>query len=108
MSLIKILIYSTDAGKEPYSIWENKLNKTTQAIVKNRLDRIKIGNLGDIRRVKGSKQLWEIKIDYGPGYRIYFVKKGFIMALLLGGEKKTQTRDIEKAKKYLLNCEDLL
>ena len=48
MKLIKIVIYSTKTGKEPYSEWEDGLDKKTQAIVKNRLDRISLGNFGKV------------------------------------------------------------
>lgn len=109
MSLIKIIIYSTDTGKEPYSDWEDGFDKKTNSIVKNRLDRLKLGNFGDVKPIKGAEGLWEIRIDYGPGYRIYFGKKGATIVLLLtGGEKKSQDRDIAKAKRYWLEGKELL
>lgn len=109
MSLIKIVIYSTSTGKEPYSDWEDGLDKKANSIVKNRLDRLKLGNFGDVKPIKGAKDIWEIRIDYGPGYRIYFGKKGTtIVLLLVGGEKKSQDRDITKAKKYWLEGKELL
>ena len=109
MKLIKIVIYSTKTGKEPYSEWEDGLDKKTQAIVKNRLDRISLGNFGKVKSIKGSKDIWEIVFDIGPGYRIYYGKKGVtVILLLVGGEKKTQERDIEKAKRYWLDGKELL
>jgi putative addiction module killer protein len=109
MKLIKIVIYSTKTGKEPYSEWEDGLDKKTQAIVKNRLDRISLGNLGKVKAIKGSKDIWEIVLDIGPGYRIYYGKKGAtIVLLLVGGEKKTQERDIEKVKRYWLDGKESL
>jgi putative addiction module killer protein len=109
MSLIKIIIYSTSNGKEPYSEWEDGLDRKTHAIIKNRLDRLQLGNFGDIKPIKGADGVWEIRIDYGPGYRIYFGKQHMTIVLLLtGGEKKNQARDIAKAKRYWLEGKDLL
>jgi len=109
MELIKIIIYSTKTGKEPYSDWEDGLDKKTRAIVRNRLERIRLGNFGKVKTIKGSKDIWEIVLDFGPGYRIYYAKKGSTVVLLLvGGEKKSQERDIEKAKQYWLDGKELL
>ena len=64
-----------------------------------RLERIKLGNLGDFRSV--GEGVCELRIDYGPGYRIYFGQIGnIIVILLLGGDKSTQNRDIRKAIEY--------
>lgn len=108
MSLIKILIYSTSAHKEPYSDWEDSLDKTTQAVVKNRLDRVRLGNFGDSKMIKDGGGIWELRIDCGPGYRIYFGKKASVIVVLLtGGDKKSQIRDIAKAKQYWLKYKEL-
>lgn len=109
MSTIKIIIYATDTKREPYSDWEDNLDKMTQAIIKNRLDRVRIGNFGDAKRIESGNGIWELRIDYGPGYRIYFGKKGTtIVILLTGGSKRSQNRDIQKAKQYWLECKELL
>jgi putative addiction module killer protein len=109
MKLIKIVIYSTKTGKEPYSDWEEGLDKKTLAIVKTRLDRISLGNFGTVKTIKGAKDIWEIVLDIGPGYRIYYGKKGTtVILLLVGGEKKSQERDIEKAKRYWLDGKEQL
>jgi putative addiction module killer protein len=68
MELIKIVIYSTKTGKVPYSEWEDGLDKKINAIVKSRLDRIRLGNFGKVKTIKGSKDIWEIVLDVGPGY----------------------------------------
>jgi len=108
MNLIKILIYVNPSGKEPYSTWERSLDVTTLAIIKNRLDRIRLGNFGDAKMIRGVKGIWEIRVNYGPGYRIYFGKKGsMVIILLAAGNKKTQRRDIELAKKYWTDCEEI-
>lgn len=109
MGLIRIIIYSTTAGREPYSIWEDALDNKAKAVVKNRLDRVRLNNFGDAKMIKGSRGIWEFRIDYGPGYRIYFGKKGTSLVMLLtGGDKKSQRRDITKAKQYWTNCKGLI
>ena len=56
---------------------------------------------------KSCQGVWELILDFGPGYRIYFGKKGqLIVILLTGGEKKSQTRDIAKAKQYWREYEE--
>jgi putative addiction module killer protein len=63
-----------------------------------RLRRFSLGNLGDVKSV--GQGVWEARLDYGPGYRVYFVKRGeTIIILLCGGTKSRQQRDIEKAQK---------
>lgn len=109
MSLVKIILYSTATGKEPFSDWEGGLDKRIRAIVINRLDRIRLGNFGDAKIIKGGNGIWELRIDHGPGYRIYFGKKGsMIVILLTGGDKRSQNRDITKAKRYWLEYKELL
>ena len=67
-----------------------------------RLERIKLGNLGDFRSV--GEGVCELRIDYGPGYRVYFGRIGnIIVILLLGGDKSTQNRDIKKAIEYWID-----
>ena len=108
MSLIKIVTYTTKTGKIPFFDWQNKLDVQTRAIIRTRLDRIRLGNFGDSKSIKNGNGICELRIDYGPGYRIYFGKKGMLtIILLIGGDKKTQDRDIAKAKQYWLQCEEL-
>lgn len=62
-----------------------------------RIRRLSLGNPGDVRPV--GEGVSEMRIDYGPGYRVYFARKGSALVVLLaGGDKKTQERDIEKAR----------
>ena len=66
----------------------------------SRLKRAELGNLGDFKII--STALFEMRIDFGPGYRIYFTKKGeIIILLLIGGDKSTQDRDIKQAQRIL-------
>lgn len=109
MNTIEIVIYTTKTGKSPFSQWEDKLDTKSQAIIANRLDRIRLGNFGDCKPIKGGNGVKELCVDFGPGYRIYFGMRGStIVVLLIGGEKKSQLRDIEKAKQYWLECREEL
>ena len=66
------------------------------ARIRSRIDRLQLGLLGDARPV--GEGVSEMRIDYGPGYRVYFVQRGTkVVILLAGGDKRTQSRDIEKA-----------
>ncbi|WP_267224085.1 type II toxin-antitoxin system RelE/ParE family toxin [Dyella silvae] len=74
-------------------------DQTAKAKVIVRVKRLAAGNLGDAKHFEG---ITELRIDYGPGYRIYVAKKGDKLYLLLcGGDKSSQKKDIEKAKKIL-------
>ena len=108
MSFIKILIYCTKNGRAPFSKWKDSLDEKTRAIVRTRIDRVRLGNFGDSKRIKNGNGIWELRIAYGPGYRIYFGKrKSTIIVLLTGGDKGSQKQDIKKTKQYWLEAEEL-
>ena len=66
-----------------------------RARIQVRIDRVELGNFGDAKFFGG---IGELRIDYGPGYRVYFVKRGdMVVILLCDGDKTTQRRDIEHA-----------
>lgn len=91
--------YETDTGKCPYLEWEDKLPMELRAQIRKRLNRVRLGNFGDMDHIEGS--IFELRIHTGAGYRIYYAKKGKkIVILLCAGSKRSQSRDIEKAKKY--------
>lgn len=96
----EIEIYQTAGGKEPYTEWEESLDKSNMARIDARLARIReAGNIGNCEPVGDG--VYELKFDFGPGYRIYFgLEKETSMILLLGGSKKGQQRDINKSKEY--------
>jgi putative addiction module killer protein len=74
-------------------------DQTARAKVLVRIKRLAAGNMGDVKHFDG---ISELRIDYGPGYRIYVARKGNTVYLLLcGGDKSSQQKDIEKAKKIL-------
>ncbi len=82
---------------EAFERWFTGLrDRRVVARIKSRIDRLQIGLMGDIKPV--GEGVSEMRIDYGPGYRIYFVQRGReVVILLAGGDKRTQSRDIEKA-----------
>ena len=94
----QVEIYQDHRGREPFSNWVNSLgDRRGQAAIDNRLRRIALGNLGDYASVGGG--VFELRVDTGPGYRVYFGRVGKILILLLcGGDKSTQRMDIERAK----------
>jgi len=82
-----------------FSIWLNRLRDANAvARIVGRIRRIEMGNPGDARSV--GRGILEMRIDYGPGYRIYYVHRGaHIVILLCGGDKRTQQQDIKRAQK---------
>jgi putative addiction module killer protein len=82
---------------EVYSSWFNNLHdKQARARIDVRIRRLSLGNPGDVKPVGGGVS--ELRIDYGPGYRVYFTQRGHTLVILLaGGDKRTQSKDIEKA-----------
>ncbi|MEK7104350.1 MAG: type II toxin-antitoxin system RelE/ParE family toxin [Patescibacteria group bacterium] len=99
-----IKIFQTKNGKEPFIHWLEKIkDKNTQARIRQRIRRLEAGNFGDFKPL--GKNLYELRLDFGPGYRVYCVKNKEnseeVIFLLLGGNKKTQEKDILKARKIL-------
>ncbi|MDZ8109844.1 MAG: type II toxin-antitoxin system RelE/ParE family toxin [Nostoc sp. DedQUE12a] len=92
--------YLTVDGKNIFDEWLDSLRDTrTKAKIRARLDRVEDGNLGDFKPI--GEGVFELRIDYGPGYRIYFGQEGItVIILLCGGDKSTQEQDIVKAQEY--------
>ena len=84
---------------EVYARWFDSLrDRKARARIDVRIRRLSLGNPGDVRPV--GEGVSELRIDYGPGYRVYFVQRGATLIILLtGGDKRTQERDIEKSLK---------
>jgi len=89
-----------------FSKWLSNLKDTKGKIaILRRIDRLRVGNLGDYKSL--GNNISELRITTGPGYRVYYTKKDKeIIILLIGGDKKTQSNDIQKAKKILKELED--
>lgn len=94
-------VYESANGQHPFNDSLSELpDVKARQIIRARLARIELGNFGDVEPVGSGVS--ELKIDFGPGYRIYFSKTGKTIVLLLCvGTKRTQSKDIEKAKRYL-------
>ena len=92
--------YQTSAGEQPFVEWLRDLeDRRARARIEARLSRVAIGNFGDVEPV--GEGVMELRIDWGPGYRVYFARVGQVIVLLLcGGDKSTQQRDIDRAKGY--------
>ena len=89
---------------DEFDAWFTKLRDLkAKAVIGSRIDRIvALDNLGDYKSL--SDGIFELRINSGPGYRIYFSKRGnTLILLLIGGDKSTQSRDIEKAKRLSEN-----
>ena len=84
----------------PFEEWLDDLkDKRAVARVLARLARVRLGNLGDCKPV--GEGVSELRVDYGPGYRVYFGQKGrTLVVLLCGGDKRTQDRDIRLARQF--------
>ena len=95
-----LLFYETADGKVPASEWLDSVEDLpVYGEIMTRLERVKKGNFGDHRSVGGGVS--ELKIDFGPGYRIYYGLDGKeLVILLVCGTKKTQRKDIRIAKEY--------
>jgi putative addiction module killer protein len=81
-----------------FSVWVNGLRDSeARARIASRIDRLTLGNFGDSKSI--GEGVSELRINYGPGYRLYFTKRGSVIVILLcGGDKSSQSRDIARAK----------
>jgi putative addiction module killer protein len=94
--------YVLDSGVCPFDEWFNTLDIQTQTKIDVRFDRISLGNFGDKKSV--GQGVYELRFHFGSGYRVYFGIAGKrIILLLLGGIKKSQTKDINTAQKMWNN-----
>jgi putative addiction module killer protein len=84
---------------ETFRKWRTRLkDERARVLIASRLDRLGFGNAGDVKPV--GHGISELRIDHGPGYRIYFIKRGnAIIVLLCGGNKSTQVEEIKTAKR---------
>jgi len=98
---MQIRRYLTGMGNDVFGEWLAGLKDArTQAKIVARIDRLSVGNFGDCKALGGG--LFELRIDWGPGYRVYYALVGKACVLLLcGGDKRTQSSDIKRALLYL-------
>ncbi len=95
--MVEVVHYVTENGSDPFGEWLSKQDVNVIARVQQRIDRVHRGNFGNHKRLEGG--IAELRIDYGPGYRLYYGKDGRDRVVLLaGGAKKRQSRDIDQAR----------
>ena len=99
--MIEIRHYVNRVGKDVFDHWLTQLaDARAQAKIATRINRLAAGNFGDCKPLR--QGLSELRIDWGPGYRVYYVMIGRECVLLLcGGDKRKQSADIERALEYL-------
>ena len=98
----EIEYYGTSDGRRPFTDWlESIRDAATSRRIRARIDRFQTGNLGDHKPLKNAPGVWEARLNFGPGYRIYFAKeRQTIILLLCGGDKGSQENDIRQATEY--------
>ena len=99
--MIEIRHYVNRAGKDVFDDWLTQLaDARAQAKIATRINRLAAGNFGDCKSLR--QGLFELRIDWGPGYRVYYAMIGPACVLLLcGGDKRKQSADIARALEYL-------
>jgi len=96
--IVKIAQLSND--KSPFIDWVESLDKVTKSRVQSRLTRLLENNFGDYKKI--DNEISELRLKFGSGYRIYYTEIDNIIVLLInGGDKSTQSKDIQKAKEIL-------
>ncbi len=98
--MIEVRRYVTESGTDVFGEWlRNLADDRARAKIGARVLRLAAGNFGDCKAL--GEGVWELRIDWGPGYRVYFAKPGRSVVLLLcGGDKRRQQADIEVAVAY--------
>lgn len=97
---MEVVNYLTALGNSPFEKWLKALkDRKGKGIIQKKIDHLLLGRLSDCRSL--GEDLFEIRIPFGPGYRVYFGKDGESrIVLLYGGDKDSQKKDIERVKKY--------
>ena len=95
-----VIVYCDKTGKEPFTNWLNSLKDARdRRRILMRLRRVEQGNYGDSKHIQSG--IFELRLFFGPGYRIYFGEDGDTLVILLcGGDKSSQDKNIQQAIKY--------
>lgn len=96
----ELLDYLTEAGSDPYADWLAGLaDRVARARILARTQRLRAGVFGDCKALR--EGVWELRVDHGPGYRVYYAQAGRrLVLLLIGGDKRAQRSDIQTAVCY--------
>lgn len=100
MDVKEIIVFAKDNGREPFTEWLQELaDVEAQKRIRLRLYMLKRGNAGDCKSLGDG--VFELRFQFGPGYRVYFGQEGpMIVILLCGGDKRSQARDVRQAKQF--------
>ena len=98
--MFDLLDYQMADGRDPFKEWlANLADRQARARVAVRVQRMAAGNFGEHKPL--SDGVWELRIDHGPGYRVYYAQAGQrVLLVLIGGDKRRQQADIETAVRY--------
>jgi putative addiction module killer protein len=98
--MIEVLRYVTATGRNVVREWLAELDdERAKSKIAARIARLELGNFGDCKPLQSG--VWELRIDWGPGYRVYYAREGREVVLLLcGGDKRKQSADIKRAIEY--------
>ncbi len=101
--MYKVSDYLTDDGHDPFKEWlVNLADRQARARIVVRVQRMAAGNFGDCKPI--SEGVWELRIDWGAGFRVYYAKAGTkLILILVAGDKRKQQADIETALEYWKN-----
>ncbi len=104
--MVEIRHYVSRAGKDIFDEWLSQLaDARAQAKIASRINRLAAGNFGDCRPLR--QGVCELRINWGPGYRVYYAMLGRVCVLLLsGGDKRKQSSDIDRALKYFADYKE--
>lgn len=104
----EVIFYKGKNGKVPVRDWLYNLEDTqARRRILRRLRYVEQGNYGDCKKLIGQNDLFELRFDFGPGYRMYFAEdENTFVVLPMGGEKKTQKRDINRATVYWIDYKE--
>jgi putative addiction module killer protein len=97
--VLEVRRYVTRSGRDVFGEWLSSLEANARARVATRIDRLSLGNFGDCKSLRAGVR--ELRIDWGPGYRVYYGMQSRTCVLLLwGGDKRRQSSDIDRAIEY--------
>lgn len=96
----EVRVYARSDGSEPFTEWLRQLrDRVVRNRIRQRIARVRLGNFGDARSVGGG--VHEFRVQFGPGFRVYFGREGdAVVILLCGGDNGSQKRDIEFARDF--------
>jgi putative addiction module killer protein len=98
----EIIVFSNGKQAEPFTEWILELDSVTRKRIFAKVARLQSGNFGDCKQIVDS--IYELRCFFGSGYRVYFGKyREYVVVLLCGGDKSSQSKDIIKAKQYWSN-----